>query len=58
MSQAHLSALKKKHEDIEKKIHEETARPAWNESLVRKMKEEKLHIKEEIERLQKTGAND
>ncbi len=53
MSQAHLTALKKKHEDIEKKIHVETTHAARNEMMIRRLKEEKLLVKEEIEKLSK-----
>lgn len=52
MASAHLTALKKKHEDIEKKIHLETVHAARDEQTIRKLKEEKLFLKEKIEKLQ------
>lgn len=51
MAQAHLSALQKKHAALEDKIHREATRPARNDMVIRRLKEQKLHIKEEIERL-------
>ena len=53
MSQAHLTALKKKHEDIDKKIHTEATYAAKNEQMIKRLKEEKLHVKQEIEKLSK-----
>lgn len=55
MASPHLKALKKRHADLEEKIRLEQAHAARNEGAVRRMKEQKLHIKEEIERLQATG---
>lgn len=48
MSQNHVSALKKKHHDIEKKIREELKHPSRNEILLRRLRQEKLHIKEKL----------
>lgn len=52
MAQAHLSALKRKHEALEEKIRQESAHAAKDESAIRRLKEQKLHLKEEIARLQ------
>lgn len=53
MPNSHLTSLQTKHEKLEQKIHEEAKHAAADELLIRRLKEEKLHIKEEIERLQK-----
>lgn len=51
---AHLVELDEKHRLLEKKIQEATARPGSNEVEIRRMKREKLKIKDEIARLQNT----
>ena len=50
---AHLAELGEKHRLLERKIEEETARPGSDELTVRRMKREKLRLKDEIERLAK-----
>lgn len=55
MTHAHLRALQKKHEDLEKKIHEETTHAAKDEQAIRKLKEQKLYVKEEIEKLKEAA---
>lgn len=52
MAQAHLSALKRKHEALEEKIRIESAHAAKDEAAIKKLKEQKLHLKQEITRLQ------
>jgi len=52
MAQAHLKALRKRHADLEEKIRKESAHPARNDQAIRRLKEQKLHIKEQIERQQ------
>ena len=50
---AHLAELGEKHRLLERKIEEETARPGSDELTLRRMKREKLRLKDEIERLAK-----
>lgn len=52
MATAHLSALQKRHEDLEHRIRDEMKHAARDETEIRRLKEQKLHIKERIERLQ------
>lgn len=49
---AHLVELGEKHRLLERKIQEATARPGFSDAEVRRMKREKLKIKDEIARLQ------
>ncbi len=46
-----IESLRKRHAEIEDKLHTEETRPAPDIALVQKMKKEKLTLKEEIERL-------
>lgn len=55
MVEAHLKALQKRHAELDAKIHQESVHSARNELAIRRMKEQKLHVKEEIERLRATG---
>ena len=48
MAQAHLNALRKKHENLEQRIHDESNHAARNDLEIRRMKQEKLHIMEQI----------
>lgn len=48
---SHLAELSEKHRMLERKIEEEIARPSSDDSVIRKMKHEKLKLKDEIERL-------
>lgn len=48
---AHLAELGEKHRLLELKIQEAMARPGFNDMEVRRMKHEKLKIKDEIARL-------
>jgi hypothetical protein len=52
MASTHLFALKKKHETLNDKIREEYQHPAGNDFEIRRMKEERLHLREQIERLE------
>ncbi|MBI1214714.1 MAG: DUF465 domain-containing protein [Alphaproteobacteria bacterium] len=56
MVHAHLQALQKKHEELEKQIHRENSHAARNDVAIRRLKEQKLHIKEQIERLDQNRA--
>lgn len=48
---SHLDQLRQKHEALKGRIREEERRPGVNHIEITAMKREKLHIKEEIERL-------
>jgi len=52
MMSSHLTALKEKHETIEKSIKDEMKHPYNNAVLVERLKKQKLHIKEEIMKLE------
>ena len=56
MQTAHLKKLQQKHRELEEKIHEEYKHPSGDDLLVRRLKEEKLHLREEIERLSRAVA--
>ena len=45
---AHIQALKSKHQDLEAKIEEENSRPLPDEDLIAGLKREKLKIKDEL----------
>ncbi len=46
-----LSALKSKHHTLEIKIHNEEKRPLPSDFLLKRLKLEKLHIKEELDKI-------
>jgi hypothetical protein len=48
---SHLDQLRHKHEALKEKIREEERRPGSDHLAITAMKREKLHLKEEIERL-------
>jgi uncharacterized protein len=52
MAVSHIRALQKKHERLEEKIHQELNHPARDDQAIKKMKLERLHIQEQLERLQ------
>lgn len=56
MPTAHLNALKRKHLQLEKNIHDELAHPARNEFLIERLKKERLRLREEIERNERRSA--
>ncbi len=49
---AHLAELSEKHRLLERRIEEEAARPGSDDSVVRRMKQEKLKLKDEIARIE------
>jgi len=49
---AHLAELSEKHRALERKIQEEVSRPGSDDAIIRRMKQEKLKLKDEITRLQ------
>lgn len=48
---AHLAELTEKHKLLEQKIEEELARPGSDDLEIRRLKQEKLKLKDEIHRL-------
>jgi len=49
---SHLAELGEKHRMLERRIQEEMSRPGCDEAEIRRMKSEKLKIKDQIARLQ------
>lgn len=49
--QSHLESLKARHAELELRIAEEDQRPRPDADVISRLKREKLHLKEEIERL-------
>ena len=49
--QAHLDALKERHAALETRIADEDQRPRPDSETLTRLKIEKLHVKEEMERL-------
>ena len=49
MIQNHLSALREKHEALERKINEEETRPLPDTIRIHSLKKEKLRLKEELQ---------
>ncbi len=49
---AHLQELSEKHRQLERRIEEEIARPGSDDLEIRRMKQEKLKLKDEIVRLE------
>jgi len=52
--QSRLESLKTRHADLETRLSEEDHRPKPDPEVVSRLKREKLHLKEEIERLRAT----
>jgi hypothetical protein len=48
---AHLHELAEKHRQLDRRISEEMSRPGSDDVVIRRMKQQKLKIKEEINRL-------
>lgn len=48
---AHLQELSEKHRQLERRIEEEEARPSSDNLTIRRLKQEKLKLKDEIARL-------
>ena len=49
--ESHVSALRAKHADLDRTLDHEQHRPAPDTTTIKKLKYEKLRIKEEIDRL-------
>lgn len=50
---AHLAELAEKHRALEERIDQVVARPGSDDIEIRRMKQEKLRLKDEIERLRR-----
>ena len=50
---AHLAELAEKHRTLEERIDQATASPATDDLEIRRLKQEKLKLKDEMERLSK-----
>ncbi len=48
---AHLHELAENHRQLDRRISEEMSRPGSDDVVIRRMKQQKLKIKEEINRL-------
>lgn len=53
--QEHVESLRAKHSRLEQQIDEELHRPLPNQTMVSRLKKEKLRIKEEIEHIRPGG---
>ena len=49
--ESHVSALRTQHADLDRTLDHEQSRPAPDSTTIKKLKFEKLRLKEEIERL-------
>ncbi len=49
--EGHLTELTEKHKSLDKLIEQEMARPGSDDVEIRRLKQEKLKLKEEIERI-------
>lgn len=54
--ESRLAALKRRHAELEQKILEEDHRPLPDSDTLHRLKREKLHLKEEITRLEEEQA--
>lgn len=49
---AHLQELSERHRALERRIENEVARPGSDDLVIRRLKQEKLKLKDEITRLE------
>jgi hypothetical protein len=49
--ESHISSLRQRHAELDRKIQQEESRHFFDSVAVARMKVDKLHIKEEIQRL-------
>ena len=49
---AHLAELTEKHKSLERRINQEQSRPGSSDQEIRRLKLEKLRLKEEISKLE------
>ncbi|MDB5559453.1 DUF465 domain-containing protein [Enterovirga sp.] len=52
--QNHLSELERKHEALERELHDVTGRPSTDSARLAELKRRKLQLKDEIYRLKRT----
>lgn len=52
--EGHLAELTEKHRQLDERIMSEAARPGSDDAHLRRLKQEKLKLKEEIERIRAT----
>ena len=50
---SHLAELERRHEALKREIHEAQSHPGFDEFEVAQLKRRKLHIKDEIAKLQR-----
>lgn len=55
--QSRLATLQERHADLETRIAEEAQRPRPDGDALGRLKREKLHIKEELERMKRQEAS-
>ena len=53
---SHLTELSERHRMLDRRIVEELARPGSDDLEIRRLKQEKLKLKEEIERLKSANT--
>jgi hypothetical protein len=53
---SHLQELSEKHRQLERRIEEEVLRPGSDDASIRRLKQEKLKLKDEIVRLETTAT--
>jgi len=53
---SHLQELRKRHQSLSEKVEQAQRSPATDDLTVRELKKQKLHLKEEIERLTHVNA--
>ncbi len=53
--QARVQSLEGRHADLEARIHDEDCRPRPNGEALARLKQQKLRVKEELERVRHTG---
>jgi len=54
--ESHLDQLRQKHECLESQIKEQERQPSADHLEITALKREKLHVKEEIARLERTAS--
>ena len=52
--ESHIESLKGRHATLESRIHDEDTRPRPNDDALNRLKLEKLRLKDELERLQRS----
>jgi hypothetical protein len=50
-TESHIAALRQRHTELDQRIHNEEAHPAHDPVEVTRLKQEKLRLKDEIQRL-------